>query len=60
MIDDIGDRFAHRLAIMLTCMCINSERSYNEACDLLDEYYKELRQRDEAMGIPYVSPFGKD
>jgi len=58
--DDIGDRFAHRLAIMLECMCLNADSNYNEACALLDEYHKALRERDDAMGIPYVSGFGKD
>jgi hypothetical protein len=54
------EQFAHRLAIMLECMCLNADNSYNEACALLDEYYTALRERDEAMGIPYVSGFGKD
>lgn len=58
--DDIGDRFAHRLAIMLECMCLNADKNYNEALNLLDEYRKALRERDDAMGIPYVSGFGKD
>lgn len=58
--DDIGDRFAHRLAIMLECMCLDANSNYNEACALLDEYHKALRERDDAMGIPYVSAFGKD
>ena len=60
MTDDIGDRFAHRLAIMLECMCWDANSNYNEACALLDEYHKALRERDDAMGIPYVSGFGKD
>ena len=58
--DDIGDRFAHRLAIMLECMCWDANSNYNEACALLDEYHKALRERDDAMGTPYVSGFGKD
>ena len=58
--DDIGDRFAHRLAIMLECMCLNADKNYNEALNLLDEYHTALRERDDAMGIPYVSGFGKD
>lgn len=60
MNEDIGDRFAHRLAIMLECMCWDANSNYNEACALLDEYHKALRERDDAMGIPYVSAFGKD
>ena len=60
MSDAIGDRFAHRLAIMLECMCLNADKSYNEALNLLDEYHKALRERDDALGIPYVSGFGKD
>jgi len=58
--DDIGDRFAHRLAVMLECMCLNADSNFNEACALLDEYHLALRQRDESMGIPYVSAFGKN
>lgn len=60
MTDDIGDRFTHRLAIMLECMCLNADSNYNEACALLDEYHKALRERDDALGIPYVSGFGTD
>ena len=55
MTDDIGDRFAHRLAVMLECMCLNADKNYNEACALLDEYHTALRERDDALGIPYVS-----
>lgn len=58
--DDVGNRFAHRLAIMLECMCLNADKNYNEALSLLDEYHEALRHRDEMMGIPYVSGFGKD
>lgn len=60
MIDDIGDRFAHRLAIMLECALLSPEKTWDEAHALLDEYHEALRQRDHAMGIPYVSGFGKD
>jgi len=45
---------------MLECMCLNADKSYNEALELLDEYHTALRERDDAMGIPYVSGFGKD
>lgn len=58
--DDIGDRFAHRLAIMLECALLNPTGTWNDAHALLDEYRTALRKRDDAMGIPYVSGFGKD
>ncbi len=60
VIDDISDRFTHRLAVMLECAVLDPNGTFNDACALLDEYRKALRQRDEAMGIPYVSGFGKD
>jgi hypothetical protein len=57
--DDVGDRFAHRLAIMLEVMLLDNG-AWEEAHALLDEYHEALRHRDEMMGIPYVSGFGKD
>jgi hypothetical protein len=57
---DIGDRFAHRLAIMLECSLLDPVGTYNDACALLDEYHQALRNRDDALGLPYVSGFGKD
>jgi hypothetical protein len=59
-IDDIGDRFAHRLAIMLECALLSPEKTWDEAHALLDEYSQALYERDRAMGLPYVSGFGKD
>lgn len=58
--DDVGDRFAHRLAVMLECALLSPERSWDAAHELLDEYHQALHDRDRAMGIPYVSGFGKD
>ena len=58
--DDIGDRFAHRLAVMLECALLNPTGTWNDAHALLDEYHTALRERDDAMGIPYISGFGKD
>lgn len=58
--DDIGDRFAHRLAIMLECSLLDPTGTFNDACALLDEYRQALYERDQALGIPYVSGFGKD
>lgn len=58
--DDIGDRFAHRLAVMLECALLDPTGTWNDAHALLDEYRTALRERDDAMGIPYVSGFGKD
>jgi hypothetical protein len=58
--DDIGDRFAHRLAIMLECSLLSPAKTWDEAHALLDEYRQALHERDQALGIPYVSGFGKD
>lgn len=58
--DDIGDRFAHRLAVMLECALLNPNGAWNDAHKLLDEYRQALYERDQALGIPYVSGFGKD
>ena len=58
--DDVGDRFAHRLAVMLECALLDPTGTFNDACALLDEYRQALRERDDALGIPYVSGFGKD
>jgi len=58
--DDIGDRFAHRLAIMLECALLDPTGTWNAAHKLLDEYRLALQERDEQLGIPYVSGFGKD
>lgn len=60
MTDDIGDRFAHRLAVMLECALLDPNGTFNEALALLDEYRQALYERDRALGIPYVSGFGKD
>jgi len=60
MTDDIGDRFAHRLAIMLECALLDPVGTWNDGHKLLEEYRHALRERDDALGIPYVSGFGKD
>lgn len=60
MTDDIGDRFAHRLAVMLECALLDPTGTWNAGHQLLDEYRQALHERDEALGIPYVSGFGKD
>lgn len=60
MTDDIGDRFAHRLAVMLECALLDPSDTWKDGHQLLDEYRQALRERDEALGIPYVSGFGKD
>lgn len=39
--NDIDDRYAGRLAIMLECMLIDSHGFWNEAASLLDEYKSE-------------------
>lgn len=58
--DDIGERFAHRLAVMLECALLDPVGTWNDGHALLDEYRQALRERDDALGIPYVSGFGKD
>lgn len=62
--DDIGDqvahRFAHRLAIMLECALLDPTGTWNDAHKLLDEYHEALYERDQALGLPHVSGFGKD
>lgn len=58
--DDIGDRFAHRLAIMLEVTLLDSNGVWQEAHALLAEYYEALYERDRRLGIPYVSGLGKD
>jgi hypothetical protein len=60
VVDDIGNRFAHRLAIMLECALLDPTGTWNDAHALLDEYHQALYERDRAMGLPYVSGFGKD
>ncbi len=60
VVDDIGDRFAHRLAIMLECALLDPIGTWNDAHALLEEYRQALYERDRAMGLPYVSGFGKD
>lgn len=60
MTDDIADRFAHRLAVMLECALLNPTGTWSAGHQLLDEYRQALRERDDALGIPYVSGFGKD
>lgn len=59
-LDEVSERFAHRLAIMLECALLDPFGTWNDAHQLLDEYRQALRERDEALGIPYVSGFGKD
>ena len=58
--DNVGDRFAHRLAVMLECALLDPTGTWNDGHELLDEYRQALRERDDALGIPYVSGFGKD
>lgn len=58
--DDIGDRFAHRLAMMLECALLDPNGTWHDAHQLLDEYRQALHERDQELGIPYVSAFGKD
>jgi hypothetical protein len=60
MTDDIGDQFAHRLAVMLECALLDPTGTWNDAHALLDEYHQALYERDRALGLPYVSGFGKD
>jgi hypothetical protein len=60
VVDDIGNRFAHRLAIMLECALLDPTGTWNDAHALLDEYRQALYERDRAIGLPYVSGFGKD
>jgi len=52
--------YCHRLAILLECMTLDSHRSFDDACALLDEYYAARDKWAEAQGQPYVSGFGKD
>ena len=47
----------HALCDELKALGADDER---EACALLDEYHQALYERDRAMGLPYVSGFGKD
>ena len=58
--DDIGERYAHRLAVMLECALLDPTGTWNEALALLDEYREALYERDRRLGLPYVSGFGKD
>lgn len=60
MTDDIGNQFAHRLAVMLECALLDPVGTWNDGHALLDEYRQALRERDDALGIPCVSGFGKD
>jgi len=60
MTDDIGNQFAHRLAVMLECALLDPVGTWNDGHALLDEYRQALRERDDALGIPYVSGFAKD
>ena len=60
MKDDIGDLFAHRLAIMLECALLDPIGTWNAGHQLLDEYWQALADRDRELGIQQVSAFGVD
>ena len=60
MTDDIGDRFAHRLAIMLECALLDPAGAWNAGHQLLDEYRQALVERDRELGITQVSALGVD
>jgi hypothetical protein len=55
-----ADQYAHRLALMLECMMLSPDNTYNTASELLSWYYEAVRKEHEAAGEPYVSGFGKD
>ena len=54
MTSDVGDRFAHRLAVMLECALLSPERSWDAAHELLDEYRQALHGREGSMGLLHV------
>ena len=58
--DDVGDRFAHRLAIMLECALLDPTGTWNAGHQLLDEYRQALAERDRELGIRQDSAFGVD
>ncbi len=52
--DDVGDRFAHRLAVMLECALLRPERSWDAAHELLDEYRQALHGCEGATGLSHM------
>ena len=44
--------YCHRLAILLECMTLDSHRSFDDACALLDEYYAARDKWAQAQGQP--------
>lgn len=58
--DDVGDRFAHRLALMLECAMLDPKGTWDAGHQLLEEYRQALLERDRELGIGYVSAMGKD
>ncbi len=55
-----ADNYAHRLALMLECMLLSPDKTWNAANNLVGEYHEAVRKEHEAAGEPYVSGFGKD
>ena len=58
--DAVSEQYAHRLAIMLECMVLSPNKTWNEANDLISEYHEALQRERINAGEPYVSGFGKD
>jgi hypothetical protein len=58
--DDVGDRFAHRLALMLECAMLNPIGTWDAGHQVLEEYWQALLERDRELGIGHVSALGKD
>lgn len=58
--DDVGDRFAHRLALMLECAMLDPKGTWDAGHQLLEEYRQALLERDRELGIGHVSALGKD
>jgi len=55
-----ADNYAHRLALMLECMLLSPDKTWNAANNLVSEYHEALNKERIAAGDPYVSGFGKD
>jgi len=56
----IAEQYAHRLAILLECMVLSPDKTWNEANNLVSEYQDALHKERMNAGEPYVSGFGKD
>ena len=55
----IDSSYAHRLAIMLECMCIDPVSNWDDAIKLVDEYHKAWRVLREKQLGSEIRAFGK-